>query len=86
MPNEVCNQTNINVENFFQVTIFGQSAGAQSVTYHLMSAKSNQYFKRAIIQSNPAAYFYPTKKEAEKKADALLKAIDCDDKGIECLL
>ena len=51
-----------------------------------MSAKSNQFFKRAIIQSNPAAYFYPTKKEAEKKAEALLKAIDCDDKGIECLL
>ena len=36
-----------------KITIFGQSAGAQSVTIHLLSADVQPYFKNAIIQSSP---------------------------------
>ncbi len=33
-----------------QVTIFGQSAGASSVHYHMMILGSERYFNRAIMQ------------------------------------
>jgi len=51
-----------------------------------MSQESSKYFKRAIIQSNPAAYSYPTKEEAKMKAEVLIKEIGCENSGIECLL
>ena len=38
-------------ELFQQITIFGESAGGQSVTMHLMSSRSRSLFKQAIIQS-----------------------------------
>lgn len=45
-----------NIENFFgdpeKVTIFGQSAGGESVSYHLISPKSRGLFRRAIMQIN----------------------------------
>uniref|UniRef100_A0A1I8E9Q6 Carboxylic ester hydrolase n=1 Tax=Wuchereria bancrofti TaxID=6293 RepID=A0A1I8E9Q6_WUCBA len=34
-----------------QVTLFGESAGAASVSMHLLSPKSSPYFQRAIVQS-----------------------------------
>ncbi|KAL3990115.1 Acetylcholinesterase 1 [Acanthocheilonema viteae] len=34
-----------------QVTLFGESAGAASVSMHLLSPKSAPYFRRAIVQS-----------------------------------
>ncbi|CEF63281.1 Acetylcholinesterase [Strongyloides ratti] len=36
------------------VTIFGESAGAASVSMHMLSEKSTPYFKRAILQSGSA--------------------------------
>jgi len=36
-----------------QVTLFGESAGGWSVSYHLASEKSKDYFNSAIIQSGP---------------------------------
>ena len=66
--------------------MFGQSAGAQSVNFHLISEVSKPYFKRAIMQSNPAGYYYPTKLEAKIKTEALLKAINCEGSGMECLM
>ncbi len=36
-----------------KITIFGQSAGAESVTIHILSADMQPYFKNAIIQSSP---------------------------------
>ncbi|VDO42228.1 unnamed protein product [Onchocerca flexuosa] len=35
----------------YQVTLFGESAGAAAVSMHLLSPKSSPYFQRAIIQS-----------------------------------
>nr|AIY68368.1 esterase [Leptinotarsa decemlineata] len=37
-----------------KITIFGQSAGAASVTYHILSPKSKGLFKAAICQSGSA--------------------------------
>ena len=36
---------------FFQVTIFGQSAGSWSVTHHLVAPGSKNLFSQAIAQS-----------------------------------
>ena len=38
-----------------RVTIFGESAGAGSVSFHLISSRSWPLFHRAIIQSGPMA-------------------------------
>ena len=38
-----------------RVTIFGQSAGAGSISLHLLSPKSWPYFHRAIAESGPIA-------------------------------
>lgn len=38
---------------FCQVTIFGESAGAQSVSLHLMIQSSKPLFKQAVLQSLP---------------------------------
>ncbi|KAK3096285.1 hypothetical protein FSP39_025325 [Pinctada imbricata] len=40
--------------NTEDITLFGESAGAASVSYHLMSAGSTPYFQRAILQSGSA--------------------------------
>ena len=49
--------------NFYlQITLFGESAGAQSVLFHLMSTESAPYFHRAILQSF-IAYPYQNKQE-----------------------
>lgn len=44
-----------NIENFGgnadQITLFGESAGAASITYHMSSKRSRPFFNRAILQS-----------------------------------
>ena len=47
------------------VTIFGQSAGAHSVSLHLVSPGSAGYFHRAIMQSGTATGRWPTRNDAE---------------------
>ena len=37
--------------NLIQVTVFGSSAGAISIGYHIITPNSNTLFKRAILQS-----------------------------------
>ena len=36
-----------------KVTIFGESAGGYSISYHLTSHQSKDYFQAAIVQSGP---------------------------------
>ena len=54
---------------FFKVTIFGQSAGAQSVAVHLVNDVSESLFQRAILQSNPFGLSFKTTDEAQKLGD-----------------
>ena len=54
-----------------QVTIFGASAGSQSVLFHLLSKKSRPYFKRAIAQSAPE-YPYPNRVSANAITEVMI--------------
>eukprot|EP00730_Choanoeca_flexa_P016876 TRINITY_DN8056_c0_g2_i2.p1 TRINITY_DN8056_c0_g2~~TRINITY_DN8056_c0_g2_i2.p1 ORF type:complete len:559 (+),score=121.59 TRINITY_DN8056_c0_g2_i2:86-1762(+) len=64
-----------------QVTIFGQSAGASSVAFHLTSAKSysRNYFQKVIMQSNPIAIYYKSVAQANKEGMALAVKLNCSD-------
>ncbi|XP_076813222.1 crystal protein-like [Clavelina lepadiformis] len=80
-----------NIEKFggnkFMVTLFGESAGAQSVMYHLMSPVSEPLFHRVIMESNPASFPYPTQEEAiNTVTKGLLRALNCTGSGLQCLM
>ncbi|XP_063533707.1 juvenile hormone esterase-like [Cydia strobilella] len=51
-----------------KVTIFGESAGAASVTYHMISPMSKGLFKRAIAQSASPIAHWPRIMEPREKA------------------
>nr|XP_039252805.1 acetylcholinesterase-like [Styela clava] len=57
-----------NIPNFggnkYEVTIFGGSAGAQSVMFHTLSKVSEPLYVRAIQQSNPAYISFQTPEES----------------------
>ncbi|KAG8450046.1 hypothetical protein GDO86_016653, partial [Hymenochirus boettgeri] len=61
------------------ITIFGESAGGGSVSYHLLSSGSHTFFTRAIMQSGtanaPWASVNPT--EAHHRALELANQLDC---------
>ncbi|OAD59461.1 Acetylcholinesterase, partial [Eufriesea mexicana] len=60
-----------------QVTLFGQSAGSASVTYHVLSERSSGLFHQAICQSGTLTpYFYRTHEEAFNNAKKLAAALD----------
>ncbi|XP_077975514.1 acetylcholinesterase-like [Styela clava] len=59
------------------VTIFGNSAGGQSVMFHLVSETSKPLFHRAIMQSNPAVFQYQTLEEAKRVTNRLLRFLGC---------
>ncbi|XP_050305672.1 juvenile hormone esterase-like isoform X2 [Anthonomus grandis grandis] len=85
-----------NIENFGgnkdNVTIFGQSAGAGSVHYHLLSPASKGLFHRAISQSGSAlAAWAMTLNDVQKQVTVLqAKSVGCENSTdnkmlIECL-
>ncbi len=53
-----------------RVTIFGQSAGAESVLIHLVSPQSRGLYQQAIIESGPFWANGPTIDNVHSKADA----------------
>ncbi|OCT66584.1 cholinesterase [Xenopus laevis] len=73
------------------ITIFGESAGAASVSYHLLSPKSHTYFTRAIMQSGSAnaPWGAVNKTAARHRALILANQLGCsyktDNKIIACL-
>ncbi|XP_012945011.1 crystal protein [Aplysia californica] len=61
-----------------RITLSGQSAGAQSVLIHLLTAETKGYYKHAIIESPPAFLTYKTTKEArDVMAVGLAKELNC---------
>ncbi|KAM9317086.1 cholinesterase [Gastrophryne carolinensis] len=56
------------------ITIFGESAGGASVSYHLLSPKSHPYFTRAIMQSGSANAPWGAVSSGEARTRALTLA------------
>ncbi|XP_039755026.1 cholinesterase 1-like [Pararge aegeria] len=71
------------------ITIFGESAGGASVSYHLVSPMSKGLFNRAITQSGALTCWWPNTFRARDRALALAIELGCyskQDKEIaECL-
>lgn len=73
-----------NIENFGgdknKVTIFGQSAGAASVHYHMLSPSSKGLFQQAISQSGSALALWAKPLQLESLIFAKHQALflDCD--------
>lgn len=74
-----------NIKNFGgdpdNITIFGESAGAASVSFHLMSPLTKGLFKRAIIQSGSANCWWAQAFEPRERAKVLARnlGLDSDD-------
>lgn len=62
-----------------EVTIFGESAGARNVCYHVVSPGSRGLFRRAISQSGDCLGRAATQAEAEAQNAAFVQAVGCDD-------
>ncbi|XP_039252255.2 crystal protein-like [Styela clava] len=81
-----------NIENFGgdkeKVTIFGNSAGAQSVMFHTLSNVSRNLFSNSIQQSNPAimSFYAPTMEIASRVTDKLLQKLGCNGNRRKCLI
>lgn len=62
------------------LTLFGESAGAASVAYHMMANDSRDLFHSAILQSGSslAHWAYNSPEVSVKYAESLAKAFDCN--------
>nr|XP_046235639.1 cAMP-regulated D2 protein [Scatophagus argus] len=69
-----------------KVTIFGESAGAQSVSLHLMIQSSKPLFKQAVLQSLPFSIPLKTRHDALKLGKDFAKQTNCSVSNIVCLL
>ena len=70
----------------FQITLFGESAGAQSVVVHLMTEESSQYFEAAIVQSAPISLPFKTEQEMLFLSDLITTQLGCPLGNMDCLL
>ncbi|CAL8324263.1 unnamed protein product [Lota lota] len=69
-----------------KVTLFGESAGAQSVGLHLMMPSSQPLFTQAALQSLPFAIPFKTRHEALWLGKAFSREANCSVSDIVCLL
>ncbi|XP_034530099.1 cAMP-regulated D2 protein [Notolabrus celidotus] len=69
-----------------KVTIFGESAGAQSVSLHLMIQSSKPLFKQAVLQSLPFSIPLKTRHDALKLGKDFAKQTNCSVSDVVCLL
>ncbi|XP_033120787.1 cAMP-regulated D2 protein-like [Anneissia japonica] len=67
------------------VTLFGQSAGAQSIAIHMSSPDSANLFHRSIMQSNPFTLPYRDRASAVEIGVQLADVLGCIPSDIDCL-
>merc|ERR1712212_895382 len=60
-----------------RVTIMGESAGAASVTYHMLSPISQPYFEQAIAESGSAISSWAFDSEPEKHTKEIAALVGC---------
>jgi para-nitrobenzyl esterase len=58
------------------ITLFGESAGAEDVGLLLVSPLTSGMFQRAIAQSGPLRRIYPAREEQEQSCAALAESMD----------
>ncbi|RUS86115.1 hypothetical protein EGW08_006135 [Elysia chlorotica] len=68
-----------------KVTLFGQSAGAQSALVHLTSEQSAPLFRAAILESTPIALPYKTFTEAFVLGGLFAQKLGCPVTDIKCM-
>ncbi|KAL7871002.1 hypothetical protein SRHO_G00084990 [Serrasalmus rhombeus] len=68
-----------------KVTLSGESAGAQSVSLHLMMQISEPLFSRAAIQSQPFSIPLKSRWDALKLGRDFVKLTNCSVSDLECL-
>ncbi|TRY91639.1 hypothetical protein DNTS_017029 [Danionella cerebrum] len=68
-----------------KVTLFGESAGAQSVSLHLMMESSESLFRHAAIQSLPFSLPLKTRWDAMKLGWDFAKLTNCSAFDLSCL-
>ncbi|KAL7827708.1 hypothetical protein AOLI_G00308600 [Acnodon oligacanthus] len=68
-----------------KVTIFGESAGAQSVSLHLMMQSSKPLFSKAVLQSLPFSIPLKTRHESLKLGKNFAKLTNCSLQDYQCL-
>ena len=70
-----------------RITIFGESAGAVSVSLHLLSRLSSNLFRNAILQSGSALSDWATltHSEAYKRGSEILEVLGCTGNKTEVL-
>lgn len=74
-----------NIDLFYgdpdQITIYGESAGGQSVAtlLTLKNSADRALYNQAIVQSSPFGIPYRTKSQATEEAEELLKQLGCSD-------
>ncbi|CAF0855766.1 unnamed protein product [Rotaria sordida] len=78
-----------NIESFGgdpnQITLFGQSAGAQSVALHHITSEMQSFFQASIIQSAPMAIPFRTYEQYITPATLLAEELHCAVGDINCL-
>ena len=68
------------------MTLFGQSAGGQSIPIHLMSDEADDLFRNVIIESAPFDIPFKNPEEAVYLASLVLQYINCtQDDYMTCL-
>ncbi|XP_042577545.1 crystal protein [Cyprinus carpio] len=68
-----------------RVTLFGESAGAQSVSLHLMIQSSKPLFRQAVFQSLPFSIPLKTRHESLKLGKNFAKSANCSLLDLMCL-
>ncbi|UJR32516.1 hypothetical protein I4U23_019978 [Adineta vaga] len=68
-----------------QITLFGQSAGAQSVALHHVTSEMQSYFQASIVQSAPMAIPFRTYAEYITPSVLLAELLNCTPNDISCL-
>ncbi|CAM4925072.1 unnamed protein product, partial [Rotaria socialis] len=67
-----------------QITLFGQSAGAQSAALHYLTSDMQSFFQAAIIQSSPMAVPFRTYAEYITPTVLLAEKLNCTVGDLEC--
>ncbi|XP_078575048.1 cAMP-regulated D2 protein-like [Branchiostoma floridae x Branchiostoma japonicum] len=68
-----------------QVTLYGESAGAYSVLFHLVNKGSDKLFHKAIVASAPTGLYFRSQLEAIIFGDDFAAALNCSVGDMACM-